>query len=102
MRAKRDRQASTPIALGPLALMMLVVLPAVAYGLNTGGLGPWFVAAAGTALAFVIQTHWLTEMRARHRNDALSQFFPERRRTSTAINSVRNRYEKQTKGRGFR
>jgi hypothetical protein len=52
MRAKRDRQASTPIAFGPFALMMLVVLPAVAYGLNTGGLGPWFVAAAGTALAF--------------------------------------------------
>jgi hypothetical protein len=93
MRAKHDRQASTPIAFGPFALMMLVVLPAAAYGLNTGGIGPWLVAAAGTALAFVIQTHWLTEMRARHRNDAFSQFFSgtagERQ---PVIKSVRNRY----------
>lgn len=66
---------STPIAPGMLMALMFVALPGIALGLNYGGLGPWALAAAGLALAFVIQTHRLPGM-----TEHLSKYRPESRR----------------------
>lgn len=67
MHESKKQWEPTPISVGAIALIAFVVIPAAGVGLVYGGLGPWAVAAAGAALAFVVQTHRLASMKAHMR-----------------------------------
>lgn len=64
MNESKTQWEPTPIAVEAIALIAFVAIPAAGAGLVYGGLGPWAVAAAGAALAFVVQTHRLASMKA--------------------------------------